>query len=114
MARIADHLDRLSAGDESNAVVDALDAVNLMTVHAAKGLEFPFVFVTNLTRGTGGRGDPIVIVPPAAGERHWSRSPAACPEADEAVRQRDREETKRLLYVAVTRARERLYLAAVL
>jgi ATP-dependent helicase/nuclease subunit A len=36
------------------------------------------------------------------------------PEADEAVRDRDREETKRLLYVAVTRARERLYLGAAL
>jgi ATP-dependent exoDNAse (exonuclease V) beta subunit len=36
------------------------------------------------------------------------------PEAEDAARQRDREETKRLLYVAVTRARERLCLAAVL
>ena len=34
-------------------------------------------------------------------------------EADEAARARDREETKRLLYVAVTRARERLYLSGV-
>jgi ATP-dependent helicase/nuclease subunit A len=114
MARIADHLDRLSAGDESNAVVDALDAVNLMTVHAAKGLEFPFVFVTSLTRGTGGRGDPIVVVPAAGGGPPLVSVAGSLPEADEATRERDREETKRLLYVAVTRARERLYLAAVL
>ena len=33
--------------------IDAHDAVNLMTVHAAKGLEFPVVFVVNLARGTG-------------------------------------------------------------
>ena len=40
-ARIAAHLDRLAVGDEANAAIDALDAVSLMTVHAAKGLEFP-------------------------------------------------------------------------
>jgi ATP-dependent helicase/nuclease subunit A len=114
MARIADHVDRLSAGDESNAVVDALDAVNLMTVHAAKGLEFPFVFVTGLTRGTGGRGDPILVVPGPAGGVPLVSVDGSLPEADAAVRERDREETKRLLYVAVTRARERLCLGAVL
>ena len=114
MARVAEHLARLSAGDESNAAVDALDSVNLMTVHAAKGLEFPIVFVTNLHRGTGGHGDPVVIVPARAGGRPLVSVGGSLPEADEAVRERDREETKRLLYVAVTRARERLYLGAVL
>src|SRR5262249_5067393 len=35
LPRIADHLDSLTAGDESEAVLEALDALNLMTVHAA-------------------------------------------------------------------------------
>src|SRR4029453_6589114 len=59
MSRLAEHLERLTAGDESNAVIDAGDSVSLMTIHAAKGLEFPVVFVVNLSRGTGGGRAPI-------------------------------------------------------
>jgi ATP-dependent helicase/nuclease subunit A len=113
LPRIARHLDRLSAGDESNAIVDAVDAVNLMTVHAAKGLEFPIVFLVNLGRGTGGHGDPVLVVDdPRRGEPLVSVD-GGLAEAEDALRARDVEETKRLLYVAVTRARERLYLSAV-
>ena len=61
LARIADHLDSLTAGDESNAVLEALDAVNLMTVHASKGLEFPIVFVVNLAKGASGFPRPVRV-----------------------------------------------------
>ena len=113
-ARLAGHLDRLSAGDESNAIVDAADAVNLMTVHAAKGLEFAFVFLVNIGRGTGGGGEPVLLLDDPRSRRALVSVQGGLPEAEEAARERDREETKRLLYVALTRARERLYLAAVL
>ena len=114
MGRIADHLDRLAVGDESNAVIDALDAVSLMTVHAAKGLEFPVVFVVNAARGTGNRRDAIRIAGNPAGDAISVAVGDYRSEADEDDGAREREETKRLLYVALTRARDRLYLSTAL
>jgi len=108
LARIADHLDSLTAGDESNAVLEALDAVNLMTVHAAKGLEFPIVFLVNLAKGATGPPKPVRL----AGEE-VAVGPFVS-DTDEEEKLREREETKRLLYVALTRARDRLYVASVL
>ena len=108
LARIADYLDSLTSGDESNAVLEALDAVNLMTVHASKGLEFPIVFAVNLAKGASGFPRPVrvsgdeVSVGPFVSDR------------DEDERFREREETKRLLYVALTRARDRLYVGTAL
>ena len=113
VARIAEHVDRLS-GDVSNAVVDAFDAVNLMTVHAAKGLEFPVVFLVELARGAGAPPPPIrVLADRGDGEPSVSVAPFRSG-ADDDRRGRDLEETKRLLYVAATRARDRLYLSATL
>ncbi len=113
MARVSDQIDRL-AGDISTAAVEAFDAVNLMTVHAAKGLEFPVVFLVDLGRGTGSQG-PAIRVVPDRGDGHpsvtvWPYRDATHSEE----RRRDIEETKRLLYVASTRARDRLYLSTVL
>jgi len=111
LARIADHLEQLSVGDESNAAIDAVDAVSLMTVHAAKGLEFPIVFVVNIGRGTGSMRAPIRIATSSGGLAAVAVADFQS-EADEETQAREREETKRLVYVALTRARDRLYLSA--
>ena len=79
------------------------DAVQLMTVHAAKGLEFEHVFILRLVRGafpTWPR--PKVLEFP---EKLMKE---ALPEGDFHV-----QEERRLFYVAVTRARKRLTLTAV-
>ena len=113
MARISDQLDHL-ADDISTALVEAYDAVNFMTVHAAKGLEFPIVFLVDLGRGTGSQAPAVRVIPDRGdGEPSvtvWPFRSAA--DGDE--RQRDLGETKRLLYVATTRARDRLYFSTAL
>jgi DNA helicase-2/ATP-dependent DNA helicase PcrA len=64
------------------------DAVKLMTVHAAKGLEFPYVFVTGLEQN--------LFPHQGFGER---------------LSKEDQEEERRLFYVAITRAKKKLYLS---
>ena len=114
VGRLAAHLSRLAVGDEANAPIDALDAVSLMTVHAAKGLEFPVVFVVNLARGTGGRRGPVRLTADPSGEGGSVAVGDFQSEADDDLVKKEREETKRLLYVALSRARDRLYVGTVL
>ena len=119
LGRVVDHFARIVAGgDESNAMIDAIDAVNLMTTHAAKGLEFPVVFVVNMQRGSGGSHDAIRVFPAPFGRDDRVEPSVAIGEhesdADRDFEAREAEETKRLLYVALTRARDRLYLATTL
>jgi len=113
MARVAAQIDQLSV-DSSNAVIEALDAVNLMTVHAAKGLEFPVVFLVDLGRGSGQQVPPVRVISDR-GDGHPSVTvwPYRT-EVEDDEHLRDLEETKRLFYVATTRARDRLYLSMVL
>jgi DNA helicase-2/ATP-dependent DNA helicase PcrA len=83
--------------------VDAADAVQMMTVHAAKGLEFPVVFVLSIAprRFPHSEQKPVIEFPDAL--RKGPQPPADIHEQEE----------RRLFYVALTRAKERLYVSSV-
>jgi ATP-dependent helicase/nuclease subunit A len=115
---VAHHQDALS-GAEPDAPVAAgeTEAVRLMSIHAAKGLEFGIVCVADLGRAQNlGVGDLLVD-----GDRVGLRlarldGSAATPslawsELSEECRLAQAEEEDRILYVAMTRARERLLLS---
>jgi ATP-dependent exoDNAse (exonuclease V) beta subunit len=80
----------------------------------SQGLEFPVVFIVNAARGTGNRRDVIRIAGSPDDEDLSVAVGDYRSEADEDSPARDREETKRLFYVALTRARDRVYLSTAL
>jgi superfamily I DNA/RNA helicase len=88
--RIGDDLPRFLQEIATGAEVDALDpraeAVNLLTLHAAKGLEFPVVFLVGCEDG---------LLP--------MRWPGVKPAGDDVA------EERRLFFVGLTRAQDRLY-----
>jgi ATP-dependent helicase/nuclease subunit A len=94
------------------------EMVRVMTVHAAKGLEAKIVFLPDTCGALGGRHDPkLFTLEDTDGELVLAWSPRKVEDSSEIALARERsralgdEEYRRLLYVALTRAEERLYLA---
>ncbi|MCW3033805.1 MAG: family ATPase [Solirubrobacterales bacterium] len=116
-----DHVEHLkqASASEPEAPVEGVepDTVRLMTVHAAKGLEFPVVCLADLGRRPPSPQDRLFVEGERLGLR--LRRPGQgegiktleFQELREEHRRREREEEDRVFYVAMTRARERLVLS---
>lgn len=100
------------AQKEGEALLDAehADVVVLRTIHGAKGLEFPVVFLPDTNAGAVRAQKGDILYHPDIGLTY--RGMASFERLKEIEKQEEISEAKRLLYVAVTRAEERLYWCA--
>lgn len=114
------HLGQLAAAETEvpRPQIDAGNAVTLMTIHKAKGLEWPIVFVCAMSEQGGGKWSDVkidkdlgAVLRPDVDEPS-KNGPAIYKLFDIRRQEREQEEAKRLLYVAVTRGRDRVHLTS--
>lgn len=84
-SNLSDYLQQISLTSDIDNKDLSNDRVSLMTIHSAKGLEFPVVIITGLEQG---------LFPLERADMHYE----------------EKEEERRLFYVAITRAKEKIYL----
>ena len=87
-------------------------AVQIMTIHKAKGLEAPLVFVAGGQFAGGSDGERVRVYHHDGRRLAWVGSLSS--DVKPVVEREEREEEQRLMYVALTRAMGRLYLPCVL
>ncbi|HLX42990.1 MAG TPA: UvrD-helicase domain-containing protein [Bryobacteraceae bacterium] len=109
---------RVTQSEAEAPPAEAGNLVRLMSIHAAKGLEFKVVFVSALHQGPN-RSRTVITFSRAAGLGARWRNPATGKgQSDTAhaiaiaeIKQKEEAEENRLLYVAMTRAQDRLFLS---
>ena len=133
-ATLRTFIDYLDAAEKAEETLDATqpaeqDSVKLMTVHSAKGLEFECVFVPSVAATDGRNGKVYSIFPNTRGSNpltsyselpyevredraHLPRFEGHLGKFKAAVRERVIEDERRLFYVALTRAKQRLAVSA--
>ncbi len=80
-------LEQMALMSDIDSLEEGKDAIIMMTLHSAKGLEYPYVFISGMEEGV-------------------------FPSQRSYFEEKQMEEERRLMYVGITRAKERLYLTA--
>ncbi len=120
-AYVARMAGRKGAGEESTPLGEEEDVVRVLTVHSAKGLEFPITVVMDLNNKPGGGGNRTSLIPSVLLGVGASRHPDAWNDGSSSQTGKiarfleeteTREEWQRLFYVAATRAMDCLVLCS--
>ncbi|MCB1135409.1 MAG: UvrD-helicase domain-containing protein [Chlamydiia bacterium] len=113
LLRFIDSWDQLELNEDERFVIrqdPTVDAVQIMTMHVSKGLEFDIVYALGLARRSGGNSKLI----PCLREGREVLMPVS-PESEDARRHAEEEDAEKMrhLYVSMTRAKYRLYVPLV-
>ncbi len=121
LGKFSQYLADLTAREvrEGEALLEAGNALRIMSVHASKGLEFPLVILADTTWERGYIGAPILLDDPEFGLSCQVYDPEEAKLASGFAHRRNRDlqarkeaaERKRLLYVAATRAQDYLLIS---
>ena len=96
---------------EGEAPAEAQGAVRLMTIHKSKGLEFPVVVLADAGREPRGASELAYLLPGLGFAFKLDPAPMLYRLASQQDQLQSQAETRRLLYVAVTRAQEKLIIS---
>ena len=114
LAQAGRYMEEKRGEGESPLADESLDAVRIMTVHKAKGLEFPAVFLPDICAATGGGSQKPLLLQDwslgLCGLRMGKHCDSAMPVLEFRGAEHQAEEEKRIFYVALTRAKRSLTL----
>jgi ATP-dependent helicase/nuclease subunit A len=121
LAEFLEEIELLRESDKAEAeapVETDRDAVRMMTAHSAKGLEFPIVFIASLHKGVDAGKGNFSFTPQFGLGAAWINPATGKPVGDSfhsanqrLIEQKEKQESNRLFYVALTRAEEHLVLS---
>lgn len=105
-----DYIEKSKHIDESQAKIQSEDAdvVKIMTIHKAKGLQFPVVIIPQMARGFNYQQPSILFNKSKGIGIKYDDKSIFYNSIKEEIRNKEDEENKRILYVAMTRAEKRL------
>jgi ATP-dependent helicase/nuclease subunit A len=109
---------RAASDEKSAAPTQAEDAVQILTIHSSKGLEFPIVFLASVRFQANNTQDSLAYHPRHGLGVRWTNPLTGQTSPDflhtriaDHWKQTEAGESSRLLYVALTRAEQKLYLS---